>query len=597
MLQPKSREQLKAGRDAIRQANLTKRDSIIKVNQNQHAETVLRYQQQQDGMNADIIAKYGSLEAFQKFNKAQSKLSNQQVEGLDISGANKRGKNKGSCTTGVKNSGDSLKDTFAYGSSGTGGGYIVPPSMTMAQNNIMTAKAEQEAMNNPWIPVTTIAGGLLADNIGSFASLGAKKPKTAIAALGDNNAGGEVEVEGEEVIETPAGEVAEVKGASHEEGGVNMNLPEGTKIYSERVEKFGQSMAERKLAREKKSKNLSKLLEENKNDIAVKNSHARSMQALDKEEAEDLQTQEMYGMMAAVQEYAYGTNADGTRKYGGGTGQFGTDTNSFLGFGKNKFKLGNTITPDAPEFDTSIEGISKGFNFTPTMDDYLAGAKETNSEEKEADLGQDVHLGDIAGVAGNLVSAFGPMKNTLENRATDTPNVNSYTDFGKDALDANLQAMEYAASNKQSALQRIDSQTNGLKRSSRNGARGINQIRATDLAANEQSMSAGLSANDSFMNTMTQLFSQQSGLENQKDSAVMQGEASRDLADRQDKDNFFTQKGKDIASMGEGIQQTGKDLNAVEQNKMMVNVMNNLSKWGLAFDSKGNIVQKTKTTK
>lgn len=486
---------------------------------------------------------------------------------------------------------------YKFGTSNVGSNYIVNPATTMAENNILNAKAEQEAMQNPWIPITTLAGGLLADNMGAFASLGVKKP---VAALGDSNAQGQVEVEGEEVIETPDGEIAKIKGASHEEGGVNMNLPQGTKVYSERVEKFGQSMAERKLARERKIKNLDKLIATNKDDIAIKNTYGRTMQAIEKEEQEDLKTQEMYGMMAAIQEYAYGTNEDGTPKYATGTGNYGTFKDSFLGFGKNKFKLSNTVTPDTPEFDTSMETLVEGFNPAPTMDDYLENVDEYNmftKAPKDNEMNSNTgHIGDIAGLAGNLVSAFGPMKNTLENRATDTPNVNSFEGFGKDALDANLKAMEYAMANKQSVLQRIDSQVNGVKRSGRNGARGINQIRANDLAANEQSMSAGLTANDSFMNTMTQLFQNKSGLENQQDSAVMQGEAARDLADRQDKDNFYTQKGKDIASMGEGIQQTGKDLNAIDQNKMMINIMNNLSKYGLAFDSKGNIVQKTKTT-
>jgi hypothetical protein len=68
------------------------------------------------------------------------------------------------------------------------------------------------------------------------------------------------------------------------------------------------------------------------------------------------------------------------------------------------------------------------------------------------------------------------------------------------------------------------------------------------------------------------------------------------LNDRKDRDNFYTQLGKDKSTMGEGVQNIGKDLNAMKQNKMMTNVINQLSKYGLAFDEKGNLIEKPKTT-
>lgn len=55
------------------------------------------------------------------------------------------------------------------------------------------------------------------------------------------------EVEGQEVAEFPSGEVGQFRGPSHGEGGIPVNLPVGTDVYSKRVKVNGETMANRKL--------------------------------------------------------------------------------------------------------------------------------------------------------------------------------------------------------------------------------------------------------------------------------------------------------------------------------------------------------------
>ena len=43
------------------------------------------------------------------------------------------------------------------------------------------------------------------------------------------------EVEGDEVVQTPQGQVATIQGPTHEQGGVDMNLDPGTRVYSDRL--------------------------------------------------------------------------------------------------------------------------------------------------------------------------------------------------------------------------------------------------------------------------------------------------------------------------------------------------------------------------
>ncbi len=57
-------------------------------------------------------------------------------------------------------------------------------------------------------------------------------------------ANSQIEVEDDEVLETPMGSVSKVSGASHEQGGVDVNVPDGTKIYSDRIKIDGKTMAE-----------------------------------------------------------------------------------------------------------------------------------------------------------------------------------------------------------------------------------------------------------------------------------------------------------------------------------------------------------------
>jgi hypothetical protein len=99
------------------------------------------------------------------------------------------------------------------------------------------------------------------------------------------------EVEGKEVMETPDGEVAEFKGPSHEQGGIDVNLPQGTDIYSDRISIDGKTMAEHKKKRERKFKILTKKLEKSPDDILLKNSVKRVAESNAMEDARDLEIQ------------------------------------------------------------------------------------------------------------------------------------------------------------------------------------------------------------------------------------------------------------------------------------------------------------------
>lgn len=476
-------------------------------------------------------------------------------------------------------------------------GYIPSPADTLADYNIMLAKADQEAMNNPWANATLIGGNILANAVGSGALNGIGNKPTA--ANGSSNASGTVNAEKGEIIQTPEGAVGEVGGQKHEQGGTDISIPPGTQIFSDRIMKDGKTMADRKSARETKRLNLQKLLEKG-SDVAINNTVNRKMSILDKEEEGDLAIQDMFDTFHSMHnQFAYGTGPGGI------------------------FNL--NLLPDAPvaeEIPTFLNGFSDVATpqiegITPQTNDPAFAAKEgqqiTNTTIPDAYVlnptaatnlptvktlngkKSDVYMptaGDITGLIGDAISTFGPIKNTLENRATDTPNINAYKDFGKDAIAANEAAQTYVAGQKDNAIRRISDNARTSKRALRNTARGVNTMRATDLNIDVNADNAELTANDAFAKQMMELFSQKSGLENTQDTYVMAGEAEKDMNNRKDKDNFYTQKAQDTATMGTGVQTMGKDINTILKNPMYLKLLNEMGKY-FSVDAKGNLIAKT----
>jgi hypothetical protein len=213
-----------------------------------------------------------------------------------------------------------------------------------------------------------------------------------------------------------------------------------------------------------------------------------------------------------------------------------------------------------------------------------------------AGMGMQFTPGDITGLLGNAVSMFSPMNNTLKNRASDTANTNQYEGYGDEALAANAEAKNMLAGENDNNKQRIVTQANGAKRNSRNSSRGVNTMRATDLAVDLQSNDSNASLSDQYARQMMAMLGQESNMKLNIDQVKKGGAAAADLANRQDKDAFYKQLGQDKATMGQGLQQTGKDLNQVKQNETMMNMVNQMSKY-FQFDKDNKIIAINKKTK
>ena len=404
-------------------------------------------------------------------------------------------------------------------------------------------------------------------------------------AMGGEVGGVPVEVEGEEVAETPMGNLIDFSGPKHEQGGIDVNLPKGTKIFSDRIAIDGKTMQERKKIRERAEKRLSGFLDSNPSDVVSRNTLDRTKKSLDMEEQSDLAIQKMVSAVSGEKdEFAFGgitgedpegiddlfyrTLSPIARKNKAEIDRF----DSFFG------QLKGRTTPSAV-----INPVKISDNFVPRQSSGLPAVEDLPGSSLS-----EFTPGDITTMIGNAIGGVGPLATTLANRAGDTPNVNSFKNFGKDALASNQKAMEQMGEIKNNAEQKIQLSENASRASNRNSARSVNTLRALDANSVTAGNSARNDVSANFANQLIQLFGQQGQLENQQDSAVMTGEQNRDLADRGDRDAFYSNLGEGITGIAKGVAQTGKDLNTKLSNEDMLDIMGDLSKHGISYQRGAN---------
>lgn len=652
-----------------------------------------------------------------------------------------------------------LRKKYAAGTGVNGvKNYIPNPADALAENNKMMAEAEMTAMQNPWLPIVGIAGGLASTAIGSgaFNKPGTTRPAVTtvdagltmapMAALGmQDSEENEIEVEGGEVMETPDGQVQELEGAAHEDGGIPLdNVPQGTDIFSDRLKgKDGKTMAERKMAREKKRSNLFDMISTNSTDLAVKNTAQRKMGFLDKEEQEDKQMQEianqiqqlqqaansmevadmnpsqeefMYGTGSQGMKYAYGTPPPGfiqgfgvnqdeyeeplygsaninnyetnfiknfqdaigipanTDGYGTHLGlktatayndwsktnnpedylspkdlKTGDVRNNFYGKKTSPLKSAELFTkymtdPQAGEYRQNLQkklGIDQqGYKFNPNSlspeakvetnpiiaeanadaafytpgqvgteigaAERLASAEEDAAFYTPGQVGTPIEdlpgnmfsrgvnkmankigelnekgfipgIGDMMKFYGNYKAGTDSMKNALENYAKTPAEVNAYKNFGKESLREVDLMKENIAGQRDFAQQKLNAQARAAKKAGASGARGINVQRALSLASDYQNIQG---TNELTANVLQQLMGLQgtkADLLTKRDAMVMKGEEDKNERTLKNMDAFYTAKGKAYKDQSMAVQTSGKDLNTMQMNQILLKLLQSQS--------------------
>ena len=449
-----------------------------------------------------------------------------------------------------------------------------------------------------------------------------------------------VEVEGQEVAELPNGQVGEFQGPSHEDGGIKMNLPEGTDIYSKRIKVEGKTMAERKLSRERKIQSLQRLIEKNpldktlrdtlkkiqenndfldEKDMLIQNTLHSYNQGIkrayggtledEEEDDEELNDDFSYADYIEDEEEEDDFYYDDEEESEDESYMYEDEEEDYddedeedeeeykMGGTVKKFALGGPIPVFSSKVNPLIHNIVNSYilgndpltqnivdtSDRPGVEPTDSGVEKTTTPEKEGfnlnKLFGDISLGDAIGMAGSLKGAYTGKKNTLANRASDNPNINYFKNYGKEGLETLKGAKGVFQSTRDANLEDINRQRTSIVKRNNNSARGINTQRALNLASDSKITDAKNKVYQDYATKLSSMLLKQSNLENQQDLRVMTGEAQRDMNDRKDKDNFYTQLGIDEQSIATGIQKFGKNLNKGLERKLNAQALSMLSKW------------------
>lgn len=403
-----------------------------------------------------------------------------------------------------------------------------------------------------------------------------------------------VEVEGNEVAQTPGGQTMQFNGPSHEAGGINATLPVGTKVYSDRLSVDGKTMQQRKLSRERQLGKMTKLMDNNPTDTISRNSFNRTKSALDMEEQSDLAMQD-----AANKAYQTGLNVmqptgDQIQAYQRSRGVPQTDPDEG-GDSMQQFAYGtgddDILSPGAYQNLLGVPGglpQGKGMGVLPsTSTDPSVTAHNYSLPSAYVDqksTAMPFSTGDKLGFLGSAEGSILPLATTIANRAGDKPNVNQYKNFGNNALQSNDQAMGFVGQQRDKNIIDMNNQIAAQRIRNRNSATGVSTSRALDLATTGQAENSLNGIYGNFAQQMAGEYNERSKLNNQQDLYQGMGQGQADKADRMDRDAFYSNLGSNFGNISTKTETLGKNLNQNKYNSDVLAIMPELSKYGLGFE-------------
>ena len=541
------------------------------------------------------------------------------------------------------------------------GGYLYPelaigpqtlpiksPDETLEEDRLRWARAAAQAKNDKMVQLmqgvadvaTLIGAGASAYQSGKTQGLA-----NAVGEVGSHYATGgniPVEVEGNEMFETPQGDVGTFEGPSHEDGGVQTALPAGSKVYSQRVQEQGESMAQRKRTRELRLLKAEKELERRPADPVAKKTLKRIQEINAEEDARDMEVQSLLHEATQRVENGYRTG--------------GVVLGNYLSrMPKPKFGLespygyqsGDEYLPELPEdrarLHYKLQGMSQdaamkkavmdGSPIMPTRHDTrfanrlaiasnpaLGGndqkymdvvrnqpGKSTKDMSKEDEARRkdeksawerakegvksfSVGAGDVVKAIGNVHTLNELQRNQAEYEASQTPFKNQYAQYGNDALSTIDAQKAFVQQQLDSQLLRLRLQSNASKERLRNTAGSVNTLRALDIANEEQYQQAVAQAHEQAQKQMQAIHQQEAALLNDRDAKRMAGEDDRDLNQREQEAQNFKNRDRNIRSEGKVIENVGSMINNAQKNHATQGLLNRYSKYGIqASGSTGDV--------
>jgi hypothetical protein len=274
----------------------------------------------------------------------------------------------------------------------------------------------------------------------------------------------------------------------------------------------------------------------------------------------------------------------------------GINDNASLDYGNSYGKDGVNFEMPTNTIMNPVNSYGNGVDtgITPEVD--LPGTMFSRGLEKGLGVigkqGGMPTLGDLTSIFGDYLGATSGLKNAAESRSTDVTHTNVYKNAGKETQKQLDNAMSNIEGSKAQAISRATTTTQGGKRSGRNSARGVNQMRGMDwlydTALNQQI--ADISANAA--NQVSDIFKTKAATALNVDQLKGLGQYQANMANEAAKDAYYTAKGIALRDQANAVKQGGKDINAIKQNKMIEKLMKSgYGKW-VGLDNQMNSVNK-----
>jgi hypothetical protein len=501
-------------------------------------------------------------------------------------------------------------------------------------------------------------------------------------AMGGNMT--DAEVEGGEIMQAPGKKPQRVYGPKHEDGGVMVNAPVGTKVFSDRLQVDGKTMADRKIAREKALAKLEKALNADPTNKILKSTAERMHETIKMEESQDMNLQNYANnnyqqpqmgdqensqedMGESTEEAAYGKYLgmyDGTGVYAGGTGDNGIDFNTEVprypglslalnddynypvsrydpSFGSSFYPYGLQKEPTMAPLVGEVPNLRKTLALSldspesiPLGQAGYAGSYNLNARHPSSvpmfgkqtfklpgfDEAGNIQYGDVAGTSGipsrntsnsnknpyafkpglgdyigGLGAIAGPvmgLMNTEANRRATEANArtNRYQGVGQRAIDAWRAAQGYAYNDYGEDIRDIATKYNTLGANYRAGASSVNTLRGVLPMLTAGQTGEDLKARELYGRRMEDLLGKEGEATYRQDVDQARGATAIDEAKAQDIDAYFSSRGQNLEDIAGGVQNIGALFNKTRENQTNMNLISQLSKYGLGFDNNGNLV-------
>lgn len=527
--------------------------------------------------------------------------------------------------------------------------------------------------------------------------------------------GGEVPIEAEhgEIVQEPTGEMYELDGATHEEGGIPLEVPGGTEIFSDRlIGADGNTMAQRKKNRENRLAKIQKELNKFPDDASLKKTLRRVQKQNAFEEQLDMQLmqQAQQAKMLAQQE-AQLAQQQQAQAQGGEMGQEGSpeemglmqgleqgfDPSMMQGGGEmpvegevpqdvsqegmyeevpqEEFAVGGRVSrpgniPGLPAYllkdlpgmieqargntplvDTgnpddvvyTAEDEAKGEKtipevvitkknkkFTPvyvgksqlsltgqnnlmnsinanslatgpkeniTPVAPLPGNQNTNSNSTNTSGNSEfnfehpfkgITLGDAIGMYANHRAPQELMKNTIDQYRYTPEEINHFKNYGREALKTLRGQAGLIDTQHDLASQNLQLSRNAMNNLNNNSARGINTLRALNMASNAQTDAQQRELDMARASQMLSLGSQIAQQQNAIDQIVMKGDEERANRNLQNQDNYFSNMAKNISTKYQSLAKNAEALNEIKKRSAQEKLIGRLYR-DFAADKNGNI--------